>query len=67
MRLFLTDAPLPAGWLAADGREIKGSRLASILSDDGFAASGVVRLPQLATAGNFTWAIATEGTYPLVE
>jgi microcystin-dependent protein len=67
LRLFRTDTALPAGWLAADGRRIPGSRLATILSDDGFAESGVANLPNLAAVGNYTWAIAEEGTYPFFE
>jgi microcystin-dependent protein len=67
LRLFRTDTALPAGWLTADGRRVTGSRLATILLDDGFAANGVANLPDLAAVGNYTWAIADEGTYPFFE
>jgi hypothetical protein len=67
-RLFLTGTALPPGWIPADGRALRSkSQLGGLLTSSGFVVKGEPRVPNLANVGNFSWAIARDGDYPIFD
>jgi hypothetical protein len=67
LSMFATSREM-LGWIPAGGRVLpRNSQLGGLLQSSGFVLNGEVRAPSLGDVGAFSWAIAKDGAYPMLD